>query len=81
MTDASLKKDSLNSTIAGFLAIGIVYGFILTKNIDRKDMQYMLGLWKFTDIKSVILYIVGLIAIGIPAVILIIIIPTFSKQV
>jgi len=39
VTDASLKKDSLNSTIAGFLAIGIVYGFILTKNIDRKDMQ------------------------------------------
>jgi hypothetical protein len=41
----------------------------------------MLGLWKFYGIKSIAFYIVGLVAIAVPAIILITIIPAFSKNV
>jgi accessory gene regulator protein AgrB len=51
------------------------------KNTDKKDMLYMLGLWKFNGLRSVGLYIAGLIVIAIPSIILIVAIPTFSKQV
>jgi hypothetical protein len=81
VTDTSLKSASLNSTISGFVSIGIIYGFILIKNEDNNDLKYMLGLWKFYSIKSIAFYIVGLVAIAIPALILIVVIPAVSKQV
>lgn len=70
----------MDSTVSGFLSIGIIYGFILLKNEDDNDLKYMLGQWKSYGIKSFGFYILGLLGIAVPAVLLIKVIPSVSKE-
>jgi len=40
----------------------------------------MVGLWKFANVKSAILFLIGLIVVAIPAVLLIYVVPFVIKQ-
>jgi hypothetical protein len=71
-----MKLSSLKSTMYGFFSIGIIYGFMLLKDVHQKDTYYMVGLWKFANVKSVILFLVALSFVCVPSAVLIFAIPT-----
>jgi hypothetical protein len=66
----------LYSCISSFVAFGFIFGFILTKNVEREDSYFMGGLWTFKSTKAFFLQVLALIiVVGLPAGILILLIP------
>lgn len=41
------QKAILESTIAPFFGLGLIYGFLFLKNKKCLDVSYMLGQWKY----------------------------------
>jgi len=70
----------LFSCISPFLVFGFIAAFISTKNVDKEDTTFMVGLWKFRDTKAFIFYILAIIiVVGLPAGLLVLIIPKVIK--
>lgn len=62
------------------MAFGFIFGFMLTKNAEKEDTTFMVGLWKFRDTKAFLLYILAIIiVVGVPAGLLVLIIPKVIK--
>jgi len=40
-----MKAKSFSDSSMGFIALGFMYGFIMLKNIKRKDALYFVGHW------------------------------------
>lgn len=66
------------SALASFVSFGFIYGFLFLKNKDRQDSLFMAGLWSFKNQRAFILYLLSLIVVvGLPALILILLLPKF----
>ena len=56
-------------------------GFIFTKNEDKEDTIFMIGLWRFHNTKAFFLYVlVIIIVVGLPAALLVLVIPKLIQS-